>query len=181
MRPLELSETDESFLQQILRMAEVDEDGIVTERPISEIEWLGVGRCGTTLETDQPTLRSLWPGRYLGPASSWATVLPYRFEGMRKRRFSTPGGERETLAMVGKSCERIGLPRPELVWALYRCPLPGVRDIRDFPPDPYGRRYPRRHLLIRFPEPVHGPVLLGADRFRGFGLCLPVADELTRT
>ncbi len=179
VRPVTFSQDDEEFFQQILMMPEVDEDGVITDHPIAEFEWAGVGRCGITIETAQPSLRSLMPERYFSVAQSWATVLPYRFEGMRKRRFSTPGGERETLAMVGKSCARVGLPKPERVWTLYRSPIPGVRDIRDFPPDPYGRRYPRRHLLIRFPTPIRGPVLLGADRFRGFGLCLAVDDELT--
>ena len=88
VRPVTFSQDDEEFFQQILMMPEVDEDGVITDHPIAEFEWADVGRCGITIETAQPSLRSLMPERYFSVAQSWATVLPYRFEGMRKRRFS---------------------------------------------------------------------------------------------
>jgi CRISPR-associated protein Csb2 len=36
------------------------------------------------------------------------------------------------------------------------------------------------HAVIRFSEPVEGPVILGAGRFVGLGLCRPIvhAEDL---
>jgi CRISPR-associated protein Csb2 len=39
--------------------------------------------------------------------------------------------------------------------------------IADEPPAP--------HAVIRFAEPVDGPVILGAGRFTGLGLCRPLS------
>jgi CRISPR-associated protein Csb2 len=177
VRPASFSIEDERLLQDILLAPTTDEDGVVTETPITSMKWPGFGTCGLKLETINPSLRSLAMGRYLRPADHWATVLPYRFEGMRKRRFSTPAGDRETFSMVSRSCERIGLPAPAGVRTVYRSPISGVQDLKEFPADSYRRGFASRHLIIRFSEPVGGPVLIGADRFRGFGLCLPLAQD----
>lgn len=58
--------------------------------------------------------------------------------------------------------------------------LPGAQHVRDFLPWP-GRpgRTPRVrvHADIQFAAPVRGPLLLGAGRYFGLGLCLPVEDR----
>lgn len=36
---------------------------------------------------------------------------------------------------------------------------------------------PLVHAVIKFGEDVQGPVILGAGRFFGLGLCLPLADR----
>lgn len=58
--------------------------------------------------------------------------------------------------------------------------LPGAQHVRDFLPWP-GRpgRTPRVrvHADITFAEPVRGPLLLGAGRYFGLGLCLPVEER----
>jgi CRISPR-associated protein Csb2 len=33
------------------------------------------------------------------------------------------------------------------------------------------------HAVIRFAEPIDGPVILGAGRFVGLGLCRPIDSE----
>jgi CRISPR-associated protein Csb2 len=37
---------------------------------------------------------------------------------------------------------------------------------------------PQLHVLVRFAQPVAGPILLGAGRFLGYGLCKPLRGEL---
>ena len=58
--------------------------------------------------------------------------------------------------------------------------LPGAQHVREFLPWP-GRagRAPRVrvHADIRFESPVTGPLLLGAGRYFGLGLCLPVGEQ----
>ncbi|HMO85542.1 MAG TPA: hypothetical protein PKC18_11555, partial [Lacipirellulaceae bacterium] len=39
---------------------------------------------------------------------------------------------------------------------------------------------PQLHVYLRFAEPVVGPVLLGAGRFLGYGLCMPLAGGAGR-
>ena len=46
-----------------------------------------------------------------------------------------------------------------------------------------GTKYGLRslvHAVVRFPQPVRGPVVLGAGRFVGLGLCLPLDRRGTR-
>jgi CRISPR-associated protein Csb2 len=47
--------------------------------------------------------------------------------------------------------------------------------MRQFPGYKTGTGTPRAcvHAQIEFAEPVRGPVLVGAGRYLGYGLCLP--------
>jgi CRISPR-associated protein Csb2 len=86
----------------------------------------------------------------------------------------------EAASSIGDSCERIGLPRPLDVCISLAPLLPGAQHVRQFtpwPPRPGRARRARVHAEIVFPEAVRGPVLLGAGRYFGLGLCLPVADR----
>ena len=86
----------------------------------------------------------------------------------------------EAQRSIADACERIGLPRPITVEVSFAPLLPGAQPVYSFLPWP-GRagRTPRvrLHADVRFAEPVRGPVLLGAGRFFGLGLCLPVFEE----
>lgn len=85
----------------------------------------------------------------------------------------------EAASSIEDACERIGLPRPLDVSISLAPLLPGAQHVRQFAPWPQSGR-PRRarvHAEIVFPEAVCGPVLLGAGRYFGLGLCLPVADR----
>lgn len=86
----------------------------------------------------------------------------------------------EAASSIEAACERIGLPRPSDVSISLAPLLPGAQHVRQFapwPPQPGRPRRARVHAEIIFPEVVCGPVLLGAGRFFGLGLCLPVADR----
>lgn len=81
---------------------------------------------------------------------------------------------------IADACERIGLPRPSNVSISLAPLLPGAQHVRQFvpwPPESDRTRRARVHAEIEFPERVCGPVLLGAGRYFGLGLCLPVADS----
>ena len=78
---------------------------------------------------------------------------------------------------IKDACERIGLPRPREVLLHPVSLIEGAAHARDFPAlkrkADGGARY-HSHAVLMFDEPVRGPVLIGAGRFRGYGVCRPV-------
>jgi CRISPR-associated protein Csb2 len=82
----------------------------------------------------------------------------YRFARARRYRDSQArGGARSALCL----CVRRVAQR-------HRLELSQRRQVRPAP---------RRHVILHFGSPVEGPVILGAGRFYGFGLCLPPEQE----
>lgn len=86
----------------------------------------------------------------------------------------------EAQQCISDACLRVVGVRPVSVEVSLAPMLRGAQHVRDFLPWP-GRpgRTPRVrvHADIRFEERVHGPLLLGAGRYFGLGLCLPVDDR----
>lgn len=104
-------------------------------------------------------------------ARRWATVTPIVFDRHPKKS----GDAERTIAA---SCQRIGLPAPADVI---------VESVSMFIGSPHSRRFPNMqrksggnlhhtHAILTFKEPVVGPVLVGAGRYRGYGLCRPLRD-----
>jgi CRISPR-associated protein Csb2 len=139
------------------------------------------------------TTRDYW----CRPARRWLTVTPIaldRFPG--NLRSPDPQvrnrAEAEAEASVARACAFAGLVQePELVSVTIRLdsPLTGVPAAPSGPRGAGSRRYPSYrngsgtpracvHAEIEFEHPVRGPVLLGAGRYYGYGLCLP-RDEVT--
>lgn len=125
--------------------------------------------------------QALRPERWTRASTLWQSVTPIILDRHPKPHFrKDPVGWRESCAaIIQAACERIGLPKPSVEVSPYS-PLPGVPPAPAFaaPSSRHGRP-PRFHIhaSLRFPEPVAGPVLLGAGRFRGYGLCLPVSEK----
>lgn len=139
-------------------------------------------------------LRSLDPSRYTGMATTWATATPVVLEHHLKS--TTPDGRQaEIEALVARACAHAGLPAPAAAagkrgregrFAVFTDKHSAIFGAP--PAAPSGRnpawlrwRVPERlasrpliHTVVRFPEPVRGPVILGAGRFTGLGLCLPL-------
>jgi CRISPR-associated protein Csb2 len=86
----------------------------------------------------------------------------------------------EAQQSVSDACQHVVGVRPVSVEVSLAPLLPGAQHVREFLPWP-GRpgRTPRVrvHADIRFSDPVRGPLLLGAGRYFGLGLCLPVEDR----
>jgi CRISPR-associated protein Csb2 len=70
-------------------------------------------------------------------------------------------------------CEMINLPKPVEVRLGPASAFPGAPKASEFEPPMKFEDRLRAHVLIRFTQPVRGPVLIGAGRFAGFGLCRP--------
>lgn len=126
------------------------------------------------LSTEPDTTRqSLRPDIHTGPSTTWATVTPLALDRHPKR----PGDIEDAIA---RACERIDLPTPKTVMIAETSALRGVPPLRSGPewtrwrlPDVLARRR-LVHAVINFATPVAGPVILGAGRFVGLGLCRPL-------
>jgi len=107
------------------------------------------------------------PRRWRGPSRIWVTAFPVIHE-----RRGVSG-----LAEAARWCRHAGLPDP-VAFHSCRIPLlPGAIDLAPVEVNRSGRpALPYSHAEIRFAEPVAGPVVVGAGRQRGFGLCVPVDD-----
>lgn len=89
---------------------------------------------------------------------------------------------REATESVLEAVKRIGLPAPIEVDVLRSCVLPGTAKPRVYPRFPIDHERPQRvlvHVRLVFSEEVRGPILIGAGRYHGLGLFLPVDDRRT--
>jgi CRISPR-associated protein Csb2 len=127
-----------------------------------------------------PVRSSLKPARYCTTAATWASVTPVLLD-----RFPDHGDALEEARLIASACRNIGLPEPLAVEihkhsaikaAPTAYPARGERNRPDwsFSKGTKFASRPRRHVVLHFAEPVEGPVILGAGRFHGFGLCLPL-------
>ncbi|MGO9056437.1 MAG: type I-U CRISPR-associated protein Csb2 [Candidatus Binataceae bacterium] len=130
-----------------------------------------------------PSRSSLRPERWCAAAMSWASATPVLLD-----RFPEPGDSVEEGRLIAAACHNIGLPEPaeieihkySAVRAAPSAYPPGGNRLGPSWSFPQGAKYanrPRRHVVLRFAQPVEGPVILGAGRFHGLGLCLPLTEE----
>ena len=107
------------------------------------------------------------PRRWLQSSRGWVTAFPVVHERRGKVR----------LAEVARWCRHAGLPEPVSL-RQSRSPLArGGVDLMPVEVNRPGRpALPYSHVEIRFSEPIPGPVVIGAGRQRGLGLCMPVDD-----
>lgn len=136
-------------------------------------------------------------------ATVWASVTPLVLDKFPKsdRRADRAAWSNEVCEIIAAACERIGLPRPIAIdvdttsWHLgspraiqKQRPVRGQQQrgkrittgcgegFPYYPPKGINAPRPQTHVWLLFPTPVIGPVLLGAGRYRGYGLCMPFAE-----
>ncbi len=133
-------------------------------------KWL---ECRMELETRETPPWNLRADTWTRASRTWATVAP----AVLDRHFSGKNKWEKASETMKDACERIGLPRPETLLLHPVSLVRGAPHAREFPPlrrkTDNGRMY-HCHAVIRFSEPVTGPVVIGAGRFRGYGLCRPM-------
>ena len=134
------------------------------------------------------SLATILPGRWCTPSETWATVTPIaldRWPGDLRNRDAVRRAASFSRAeqLVARACTHIGLPPPERVAVRPDAFVSGVPPAHRFPPfrTPNGGPHrPLVHAFITFNTSVIGPVLLGAGRYVGQGLCLPLASLQAR-
>lgn len=122
--------------------------------------------------------RSLDPALYTGSASVFATVTPIVLD--RHLKESGAARDDEAAKLIAMACRNVGLPNPRTVSVSKHSAIEGTtaaypsgkspRWMNWRVPPPLASRQ-LTHAVIRFPEPIDGPVILGAGRFVGLGLC----------
>ncbi len=131
----------------------------------------------TPVPRDGTQKRSLSSEPYLKPSRIWASATPVVLERHLKRK---DGAEMREL--VASACENAGLPRPDpdRIRVGKHSAVEGLPSARLLAGEPSWTRWkaPKSlasrqlvHAIIDFGEDVRGPVLLGAGRFTGLGLC----------
>ena len=121
--------------------------------------------------------RSLSSEPYVRPSRIWASATPIVLERHLKRK-----DDAEIRELVANACENAGLPRPDQdrVRIGKHSAVEGMPPARPLAGEPPWTRWkapkslasrPLVHAIIDFERDVSGPVLLGAGRFTGLGLC----------
>jgi CRISPR-associated protein Csb2 len=179
---------DETFRRAMRKLALMDEQ---RARRVMSIRWGAATPSGGTVAialspTFEPATgkRSLDPRLYTQSARTFATITPIVLDRHLKER----GGarENEAKAQIAASCHNIGLPRPAEIVADKHSALEGSPSAYPSGASPAWMRWrlppslasrQLTHAVIRFDVPVRGPVILGAGRFLGLGLCRPLDAE----
>lgn len=131
-----------------------------------------------------PGRRSLDPSLYLGPGRTWASVTPIVLDRHLKREGQAR--QEEAAQQIAAACRNIGLPEPATVVVDKHSAFEGA--VSAYPSSsspPWTRwRLPASlasrqltHAVVEFSQPLAGPVVLGAGRFVGLGLCRPIRRE----
>lgn len=150
-----------------------DEHGLPRSIALFDGQWL---ECTVSLETREGPPLNLRTQTWAGPARRWASVTPVVLD----RHFDGPGQWERAAETVKDACERIGLPRPLEVVLHPVSLVEGTPRSSEFPPlarKHDGGRMQHAHAVLVFGEAVQGPVLVGAGRFRGYGLCRPLMTQ----
>lgn len=173
-------------------------DGLLRQ-PVPQLKMGHAGSWAIDAAPPDNALRALEPeGLYFGPARCWATVTPFIFGRFPRRLISAEAEE-----IVAESCQMIGLPRPCAVQVTEVSSLLRVPPSHNFPTlstkgkliacrfskgryrlDSHDEQgHPprlRAHVIIEFDQPIAGPVIVGAGRYFGMGLCRPTDADLKR-
>lgn len=169
----------------------------------AELIELNLGRLGKwtiAVEERAEPPQSLQTRSWTQSSHTWASVTPVVLDRFPKssRKDDRMAWEAEVRGIIAQSCVNAGVPSPTEIdidttsWHLGSPrAYPKSRRLRSrstsdasgrlgdgFPTMPHRPGKPTRpqvHAFVRFASRVRGPVLLGAGRFLGYGLCKPVA------
>lgn len=112
-------------------------------------------------------------------ATHWATVTPIAFDRHPKEKDAEAYHCRGA-AIVAASCAAVGLPQPREVVLTPASAHLGVPPACLFPrlTRKHGGERRHAHAILIFNQRVRGPLLIGAGRYRGYGVCRPINSEV---
>jgi CRISPR-associated protein Csb2 len=145
---------------------------------------LTFGRDGALLLRRARPAATLLPGALLpwcDPARRFCSVTPVALDrnpgNLWSRHPTTAARARaKAIESLSAGCRRLGFPPPAEVHLSAAALFPGAAAAHHFGPFPRQAGKFRRvltHATFHFAQPVQGPLLLGAGRFRGLGLFQP--------
>ena len=148
---------------------------------------LTLGRAGEfhlVRETSFTMKHNLKPRTWTEPSRRWASVTPVVLDRVPKtdRKTDRHAWNEEVAGLICSSCANQDLPQP-LAVRIEKTPflvgslraMPGQGGFAQYRPGSV-----QVHVDIEFDVEVEGPILLGAGRFRGYGLCRPMREESAR-
>jgi CRISPR-associated protein Csb2 len=128
---------------------------------------------------------SLEPAPYVAHAKIWATCTPIVLDRHLKAKGNAER-EAEINTLLCQACLNIGLPRPARVVAGKHSAVSGAPSAYPSARGPHWTRWrlpmslngrQLAHAVLQFDEQVRGPVILGAGRFVGLGLCRAIDTD----
>lgn len=128
---------------------------------------------------------TLRPSTWTRASRRWASVTPVALDKNPGDLHDASPARRaaafeEAREIIARAVGWIGLPRPLEIDVVRSAVVPGTAKPRVYPRFPASTDKPQRvlvHVRLEFAEAVRGPVLLGAGRYLGLGLCMPVLEE----
>lgn len=146
------------------------ETGLPREHLLFDGRWF---ECRIELETRERIPKNLNAETWTRPSRVWASVTPV----VLNRHFKGQDKWAQAAESVKDACGHIGLPRPREVMLHPVSLVEGAPHAREYPQmtrKSDGGRQSHSHAVMIFDDPVQGPVVVGAGRFRGYGLCRPM-------
>ena len=132
----------------------LDQRGVPIERQVA---------AGVTVRLPTGYRATLDEQTWCAASDCWATATPIALHRW-------PKGNLE--AMLCQSCQHAGLPEPSSVTTSHVSPLRGAPHVRQFPNRHHHPRF-LTHAILRWDQPIRGPVVIGAGRYCGYGLMKP--------
>jgi CRISPR-associated protein Csb2 len=115
---------------------------------------------------DRP-IKGLLPQTWARPSRVWATATPIVLDRQPRRSLTAEQS-------ISDSIKALGLPTPVQVEVSRYSPLRGAPRSNGFRLRKPGRLY--THAVLEFDQLVAGPLLIGAERYFGLGLCRPLGE-----
>lgn len=130
------------------------------------------GTCSLEIVDGSEGQSGLQSSVWTRSATTWATVTPIALD--RHAKSKNPWNE--IVDIVSKACVRIGLPQPVEVIPSPVSMFIGAPTAGEMPrmERKSGGKIRQTHAILKFDQLVSGPVLVGAGRYRGYGLCRPL-------
>jgi CRISPR-associated protein Csb2 len=148
---------------------------------VGRVRRLVLGRMGTWgIEPEissRPALNlqpEVWTGHPSGE-TYWSSVTPVVYDRHPKTK-DKAAYQAEAAEMIRQGCIYIGLPAPREVIITPVSAHLGVPPSHSFPrlqrKDGSERRH--THAILVFDQPIRGPIVIGAGRYRGYGFFRPI-------
>ena len=130
------------------------------------------GECVVKVVDGSESQAAFDPVTWTQASTRWATVTPIALD--RHAKGDHPWDE--IVEMIERACDRIGLPKPVDIIPAPVSMFIGAPTSGEMPriTRKTGGQIRQTHAILTFGENVSGPMLLGAGRYRGYGLCRPL-------